>query len=208
MPSRARMRSASLADISPLTALQRLRHLNLIGYGVSDATPLGSMRLTALEVGLNPLTRDSLGAIGRIQALQHLELGGERSRTFWACLLRVHALDVFNASVCDFSAGRICRGAIPDAVSVSHAPWLGGGVGVWGLWLRVGVGLVQAQPWQATWQKDRLHLSASAKAAASQQGSSLGVSVNRTHVLYGVRQVCLRSRCTATRSVLPAWLQV
>ena len=77
MPSRARMRSATLADISRLTALQRLVHLNLIGFGVSDVTPLGVMKLTALEVGLNPLTSDSLGAIGRIQSLQHLELGGE-----------------------------------------------------------------------------------------------------------------------------------
>lgn len=77
MPSRARMRGATLADLSPLTALQRLVHINLVGFGVADVTPLGGMRLTALEVGLNPLSSDSLAAIGRISTLQHLELGGE-----------------------------------------------------------------------------------------------------------------------------------
>ena len=80
MPSRARMRSATLADVSPLTALQQLLHVNLVGFGVADVTPLGGMRLTALEVGLNPLTSASLAAIGRISTLRHLELGGEAGR--------------------------------------------------------------------------------------------------------------------------------
>jgi hypothetical protein len=80
MPSRCRMRTAHLADISPLTRLTRLQHLNLIGFGVADVTPLGAMALHTLEVGLNPLSRGSLRAIGRISRLQHLELGGG-----WEC---------------------------------------------------------------------------------------------------------------------------
>jgi hypothetical protein len=104
MPSRARMRSATSADFSPLTALQRLVHLNVIGFGVSDVTPLGVMKLTALEVGLNPLTSDSLGAIGRIQSLQHLELGGESGGGF-ASLACIALTEGLYAKASDARAG-------------------------------------------------------------------------------------------------------
>lgn len=84
MPSRSRMRNAHLADIIPLTRLTRLHHLNIIGFGVADVTPLGALQLATLEAGLNPLSKDSLRAIGRIKTLRHLELGGARH---WSQLL-------------------------------------------------------------------------------------------------------------------------
>lgn len=80
MPSRSRMRSAHSADVSPLSRLTRLSHLNLIGFGVADVSPLGALGpcLVSLEVGLNPLSADSLRVIGRLGSLRRLELGGER----------------------------------------------------------------------------------------------------------------------------------
>lgn len=79
MPSRSRMRSAHAANIAPLTQLHHLASLNIIGFGVADVCPLSRLsdHLVTLEAGLNPLSSDSLRAIGRLQALQHLELGGE-----------------------------------------------------------------------------------------------------------------------------------
>lgn len=79
MPSRSRMRSAHSADISPLSRLTCLSHLNLIGFGVADVSPLGALGpyLVSLEVGLNPLSADSLRVIGRLRSLRRLELGGE-----------------------------------------------------------------------------------------------------------------------------------
>lgn len=77
MPSRSRMRHAFSADIRPLARLSALCGLNIIGFGVADVSPLSQLQhLHTLEAGLNPLSRDSLKAIGQISALRHLELGG------------------------------------------------------------------------------------------------------------------------------------
>jgi len=82
MPSRSRMRHAFSADIRPLARLSALCGLNIIGFGVADVSPLSQLQhLHTLEAGLNPLSRDSLKAIGQISALRHLELGGESKIT-------------------------------------------------------------------------------------------------------------------------------
>lgn len=54
-----------------------LQELNIIGFGVSDASPLSSLsRLSRWDAGLNPLSTASLRVIGQLPQLQHLELGG------------------------------------------------------------------------------------------------------------------------------------
>jgi hypothetical protein len=77
MPQISRLRQSASADIAPLSKLCELRQLNLVGFGLADVSPLSALeKLSRLDAGLNPLSGDSLRVLGQLPALAHLELGG------------------------------------------------------------------------------------------------------------------------------------